>query len=274
MNAQKIFAFLVLFYSATPAQNVHNIVFQDGEQLNYKVKWGFIRLGSITFTTSADTQYSNPDLYRITMDVRSSSGLPFIDIEEINQALVNESTGNSLQYYGRYRDGSDLHEINCFYDASNREATYSLQDVTAEKCLKFTILRNVQPYFDGPSLFFYTRSSSRKNHVISLPTMIDGVIQKTRLEFTGDIEYIEVDAWPEPVRTRKYIGFAEWEGGTSAGLSGQFEGWISDDDSSVLLRAEVAVFLGSLNIELESYHRKGWVPPEDDYQNTYSKGEF
>jgi len=33
MNFLKIFAFLVLFYSATPAQNRHNIVFQDGEAL-------------------------------------------------------------------------------------------------------------------------------------------------------------------------------------------------------------------------------------------------
>ncbi len=81
------------------------------------------------------------------------------------------------------------------------------------------------------------------------------------LDFTGPIENVEIDAFDRPIRTRKYTGFADWKGGTSAGLSGEFTGWVSDDEAAIPLQAEMKVFLGSIRLELERWHRPDWTTP-------------
>jgi hypothetical protein len=90
--------------------------------------------------------------------------------------------------------------------------------------------------------------------------MVNGEIKNTILDFTGPTEDIKISAWPFPVRTRKYTGTADWEGGTSQGLSGRFTGWVSEDFAAVIIRAEMKVILGSVRIELESWERPDWTP--------------
>jgi len=122
-------------------------------------------------------------------------------------------------------------------------------------------LVEVPRYVEGPALFFFTRWKSVSRAVFHVPTLVDGNIAETRLDFRRKKERVEISAWADPIRTRKYEGFAAWKGATSAGLSGEFTGWISDDDAAVPLRAEMKVLLGSIIIELERWQRKGWVPP-------------
>jgi hypothetical protein len=64
-------------------------------------------------------------------------------------------------------------------------------------------------------------------------------------------------ALDDPVRTRKYKGFVHGQGGTSAGLSGEFTGWVSDDEAAIPLQAEMKVLLGSIHLELERWTRAG-----------------
>jgi hypothetical protein len=47
-------------------------------------------------------------------------------------------------------------------------------------------------------------------------------------------------------------------------MSGEFHGWVTDDDAAVILKAEVKILLGSVRIELESYERTGWSPLLED----------
>jgi proteasome assembly chaperone (PAC2) family protein len=58
-----------------------------------------------------------------------------------------------------------------------------------------------------------------------------------------------------------YVGLAKWTGASAAGLTGEFEGWISDDSAAIPILAEVKIALGSIWIELESWTRPGWSPP-------------
>jgi hypothetical protein len=45
------------------------------------------------------------------------------------------------------------------------------------------------------------------------------------------------------------------------GLSGEFEGWFSNDEARVPILAKMKVLIGSVTIELMSWKRKGWAPP-------------
>jgi hypothetical protein len=91
--------------------------------------------------------------------------------------------------------------------------------------------------------------------------LIGGKLCATDLEFENEIGETEIGAIDFPVRTRRYSGFAHWTGGSSAGVNGSFTGWVTDDDASIPVRAEMKVLVGSIVLELEQWTRPGWSPP-------------
>ena len=58
----------------------------------------------------------------------------------------------------------------------------------------------------------------------------------------------------------RIAGVADFVG--VVGLTGEFEGWFSDDDARVPLKARFNIIIGSVTLELKSYIRPGWVPPK------------
>lgn len=234
-------------------------VYQDGETLYYKVSWSLLRLGTIRISCHLDS--SRGDRYKLKMLVKSNPYLPFINIEEMNMSIVDIADGMSRSFYGLHRNGDEEVEIECIYADKTREATFSVREAKSGNYNRFEILRRVDPYLDGPSLFFYSRTHIHSNRVYRIPTLIDGKMETTVLDFTGPSEWIEVEAFDYPVRARLYTGTADWQGGTSAGLNGEFKGWVSDDDEAITLKAEMKVLLGSITIELEEYKRTKWLPP-------------
>jgi len=45
-------------------------------------------------------------------------------------------------------------------------------------------------------------------------------------------------------------------------LSGKFEGWFSDDNAHIPIKALMNVYVGKILIELKSWKRTGWIPPK------------
>lgn len=275
MKTVLIIYFIFIFADFTRTQNIdsQSEVFQSGEILKYKVKWSFFRLGSIIIKTTLDSNYRNQDHYQISMAVQSSPYIPFINIDEINETLVDGAYGMSKYYYARHKSISDDIEIITSYDLNSKQVFFSLKDLKQNTYKRLEIIYNVPPYLDGPSLFFFARRNIHSNKQFFVPTIVDGKIEKTRLDFTDSLEYIEVDAISNPVMTKYCEGFAEWEGATSAGMSGTFKGWISNDEAAVPIRAEVKILLGSLVIELEDFTRERWIPPILDEANSLYSDE-
>jgi hypothetical protein len=254
-----IFAVAIfLLLAASNAQDIR--VYCDGEILQYEVHWGFIRLGTITIQCKK-CSYAGSDRYWLEMHVKSNPAIPFINIDEHNETLVRPDDGMSLLFKATHAKDGESTVIESVYEPDLRRVTYSERILESNQYFRFDILDWVDPYLDGPSLFFYARRMIRSQKKYTLPTMINGKIEKTVLDFTGPVEWLEVEAFDQPVKTRRYDGLALWEGGTSAGLSGAFSGWLTEDSAAVTVRAEMQVFLGSVIIELEEYNRPGWLPP-------------
>lgn len=239
-------------------QSVCNSALQDGEELRYKVKWNFLRLGTITVRaekTNADS------LYRLIMIVESNPDLMIVKIREYNESIVSATTMMSKQFFGKHQSIGENVEIHHRYDEQTRTVSYVQKDMKLNTIVVAETLADIPAYVEGPALFFFTRLHSRSRQVLSVPTLTNGKIGETNLDFRHKREYVEIDACDEPIRTRKYTGFAHWQGGTSAGLSGEFIGWVSDDAAAVPVRAEMKILLGSIDLELERWTRPGWNPP-------------
>lgn len=236
-------------------------VLQSGEELIYKVKWQFFRLGTITIRTERDNSSTDSTLYKLTMLVESNPEVPFVKIREYYESLVSMTNMMSKCFYARQENGKERLEIRLAYDGQHSRAFYAQTDLNSGVRLRNDTLQNVSTYVDGPSLFFFTRWMSKSKQVVRVPTVVEGKKEETMLDFTLGREYIEIDACSEPIRTRKYAGYANWQGGTSAGLSGEFVGWISDDTAAIPMQAEMKILLGSIRLELEQWNRPGWTPP-------------
>ncbi len=236
-------------------------VFQPGEVLRYRVKWTFLRLGTLTLRSERDTSSADGSGFKLIMQIESNPDLRFLWIQEYNESHVDPGSLCTRHLLARHRNGDDLSEIREQYDQSTHTARSSEVDMNSGNVLISTTLANAPAFVDGASLVFKTRALSRSGGTVRMPTMIKGKIQNTTVEFDRGMENLEIDAWGKEIRTRKFCGLAEWTGGTSVGFGGDFIGWLSDDDAAVVIRAEMKILLGSVVLELEQWTRPGWVPP-------------
>ncbi len=235
-------------------------VFQPGEILRYRVKWTFLRLGTLTLRSERDTSSTDGSDFKLVLQVESNPDLRFLWVQEYNESHVDSKSLCTRHFLARHRNGDDLSEIRQLYDQKTQTARSSEVDMNTGKVLLSTAFENVPPFVDGAALLFKTRALSRTGGTVRLPTMIRGKIENTIVEF-GSMENLEIDAWGKEIRTRKFFGRADWTGGSSVGLGGDFTGWLSEDDAAVVIRAEMKILIGSVVLELEQWTRPGWVPP-------------
>lgn len=243
--------------SALPLSNV----FQPGEELQYKVNWKFLRLGTIIVCTVQDSTCSGPTDIKVVMNVQSNPDLPFIWIREYNESLLNAVSVSSKSFRARHRNGDEYYAVKQVRDTARRTLAYTKTDLNTGAIVCCDTLQNIGDYVEGPSLFAYARCASRTVGTKRVPTVITGKMYSTDMSLDGTIEEVTIDALEEPVRARLLTGVAHWTGGSSAGMSGEFLGWMSDDDAAVPLKAEMQILLGSITLELESWTRPGWNAP-------------
>ena len=86
-------------------------VLRDGEVLQYKVKWSFIRLGTVTLRTVRDTSCHSAEDIKLIMIVESNPDLSFIWIREFNECIVDSRTLDSKVFHARHRNGDKYTEI-------------------------------------------------------------------------------------------------------------------------------------------------------------------
>jgi hypothetical protein len=249
--------FAILLPSTAYGQLTEESPFFSGERLTYRVKWMFIRLGTVEITQQAlDT--SENRTYAITMHVQSAQGLPFINLDFTHQThlassplhvfdeIITSSTGEKAITV--YRHGGGY---------------LSMSDSATGKPGRFEIIPIDTSCYDANSLLMFARLFVASGRNVQLPTVNDFAIGQTELNFHGRLEDIEVPAFDHSISCRAFQGDAKWVGTSFAGMSGEFRGWISNDRARVPLRAELKIALGSITLELESYLRPGWCPSND-----------
>ena len=112
---------------------------------------------------------------------------------------------------------------------------------------------------DGLALFFFARQFTDIKRTVKVPTLMNNSISNTNLNFHGKKESAKINAVDYPIRCLYFDGRADWEG--IYGLKGYFQGWFSDDDARVPIRALMNVYVGNIDIQLVKWKRGDWQPP-------------
>lgn len=108
------------------------------------------------------------------------------------------------------------------------------------------------------SMLLIMRSLGGSGDRITFHSVMEFAVRTTDVSFMTGQEFIDVPAFQARVPSVRFEGRAYWTRKDYAGMKGEFRGWISDDAASVMLRAELRIFLGSIGLELEEYQRPDW----------------
>jgi hypothetical protein len=250
--------FLTLFVVNNSKSSTENFVMSVGEELIYKVSFLGINLGTIRIVTEKSTELDDKKVYKAKCYLKSADGIPFVSINAIFDTWIDPSVSYSYKFEGRTQDKNKWqHDVADFeYDRKVIQFNRRLGNETV-----FNKSFNTdKKWTDGLSLFFFPRKYLTLKKSIKIPTFIEGLAYTT-INFNGDkIENVEIDKVDYPIRTIYFNGKADYNG--VYGFSGNFEGWFTDDEARIPVKAKMKVLVGNVLIELQSWKRTGWKPPK------------
>jgi len=249
-------------------------ILQKGEDLTYVVKYGFIKLGEVSFhLTDTFTEDSNK-IFTAKADMKSYEGIPFLGIHYVFETMMRQLKGQviSIEFHStdfkdekgeKYKVNSDYYFL---YDSNfikiNKFRTNSsglYQSEISDMRIPFD---KGKTYQDGLSMFYTARINSlqkserRRNENVFVNEKESSL--KYSFNFTRDA--VSGDLVDYDIASIKIAGVADFVG--VLGLTGEFEGWLSDDEARVPLKAKFNIMIGSVTLELKSYNRAGWTPPK------------
>ena len=232
-------------------------IFQVGEDLVYNVRYGPFDLGSIRVLALKREEIPNHLVYHTKALINSYPKVPFVDLHATYESYI-DTMMYSHKFIGKLKQDD-------WWDFSRYTFDYDRKMVFLEKGEHDTVVEKRdtmaldQVYEDGLSLFFTARQYLLSGRTMTIPTIINEQKVTTRINFSGERDPVEVDAIDYPVDAVKFEGTANFVG--IFGLTGDFEGWFSNDEARVPIMAKMKVILGSVTIELMQWTRAGWVPP-------------
>jgi len=232
-------------------------VFQVGEELVYNVRFSFFDLGQVRIRTLRSVKTDSSLSYEATGLIDSYPSVPLVNVHAVFESLI-DSTVYSRHFVGRSRI-DDAWETSIYtfdYPGGTVEmAVYNKDSVLTKQATLHT--QNVLQ--DGLSLFFYARQALMANRELVVPTVIKEERVETYLDMRTTREEAEVDGIDYPVDVRHFVGKANFVG--FFGLTGDFEGWFSNDEARVPITAKLKIILGNVTVELMEWKRPGWTPP-------------
>lgn len=230
-----------------------------GEELYYEVSYLGIKLGSIKVINEGKQNYNGIEVWKAKCYMDSYRGIPFVDLHTIYQSWIDPSVSFSRKFEGSTKKSDDIWEFQKIY-FNQSEGIVRFEMWNNGKMFDTGTLSTNKKLNDGLSLFFTARQYLKVNRSVKIPTFMEHDTCNTYINFSGKIENVEIDAVSYPVRTVYFNGKADWTG--VYGVTGQFEGWFSDDNARVPIQAKMKLYIGNADIHLIKWKRSGWQPPQ------------
>jgi hypothetical protein len=234
-------------------------VFQVGEELTYNVSYAFIDLGQVRIKVVDKIQKEGKTLCRAMAYIDSYKGVPLVDLHTTYESSISESLyARWFQARLKVEDQQWRKFIYDFdYPSGNVYVEVGLEKSdTVER--RDTLKVNTW-YQDGLSLFFFARGMVNSTKGMTIPVIVNEKKASTFLNFKNEKQSQKIDAVDYPIDVVYFDGRADFVG--IFGLTGDFEGWFSNDAAHVPVLAKMKVLIGNVRLELMKWNRPGWTPP-------------
>lgn len=234
-------------------------VFEDGEELYYEVYYAFINVGWVKFNT--EKVIGKKDTYECRAKLKSNDAVPFInvDYEFKSRIEINNNTVRPVYFESRELDDSKVAVItyNFNYDSGFvdiKKVGFNSQIEYSKRLWTRTIFQ------DGLSIFYFARYNFTGTQRLNIPVLINQDSIGVALNYNTDKTDVNVDDIKYDISSLLLEGNTDYE--LVYGLTGNFEGWFSNDNSKIPLKAKFKVKIGNVTLELKSWKRQSWTPPK------------
>lgn len=258
MNAKIkfILLFILIFGTSLSGNDQEEFRWKIGEELTYKVKWSFVRLGTVTLQICDTLQMDSQKVYQTKLFIDSNPVLFFVNMHSVFESYIDESFYPHLFLAVEKIDGVK-YDTQYRFDYDRKMIDVKMTDVKDTTRIIQKSIPFDQKVQDGMSLIFYARGnlSIVKKH--NLIAFAEGEKGKLVLNTKGDGKEIGIDALEHKLPSYEVDGNADFK--AIAGFTGNYRGWFSKDSGRLPLKAEMKVFIGHISLELESW--QNWEPP-------------
>ncbi len=217
--------------------------FQEGEILNYKLKYGFLTAAEATIKVlETDLKFDNKPTYRLNVDSRTSGTFDiFYKIRD---------------RYDSYVDKVELTPY--FYQENIREASYRREDKARfyQVAKKVTSNRGnfstpTTQTFDLVSAYYFSRSLDISKLKIGDTFKLNYFLGEEIAQL--QIEYIGKEQIKTKLGSLRCLKFSpSIQPGRIFKKDSRLYLWITDDGNRVPVKAEVEIIVGSVTLEIQS----------------------
>ncbi len=258
----RIVIFIILSIFIFYNSYAENRVLEAGEELNYKVYYGFIKLGEVRFKVSSYD--ASTKRYTATAELKNYEALPLIKINYFFESTM-QSKGDTLfsvRFYSSEFKDKDINHIDYTFDYEKGIIIAKNDKNFRNEEKKEIKIDEKKRFQDGLSLFYNARIHSLVNKNYIVPVYINAQESTVNYSFNMNKDVVSSDLREYDMSAIKILGTAHFVG--VFGLTGEFVSWLSDDYARVPLKAKFNVSIGSITLELTSYKKKNWNPPVYD----------
>ena len=243
---------LALPAASAPTRGYSSAPFRAGEKLRYKIKLGFIRLGTME-VTQARAEGGQSSRYVVSITAKRARGVPFITMNWANRAWL-DSADPSNRIFIHEEAGDPPGRL--VYRSDSSATRLSIEDRDA-RGYRRAHLDHPSPLFDSVGMFMLIRGLCESDSELDVPTIVAQQARNTHFRFTSETREMDVDGFPAPVRVRRFTARSDYDCQSCGGLNGDFQGWVTDDDAAIPVRIAMKIAVGSIKILLESVERPG-----------------
>ncbi|WP_316807700.1 DUF3108 domain-containing protein [Pedobacter agri] len=218
-------------------------VFQEGETLQYKLRYGFITAAEATIkVTNSDLVFDNQPTYKLTVDAQTSGTFDvFYKIRD---------------HYDSYIDKKDL--LPYFYQENIREASYKRQDKARFNQDAKKIVSNRGNFntpttqtFDLVSAYYFARSLDISKLKVGDSFKLNYFLQDEVSAL--EIEYVGKETIKSKLGNIRCLKFSpSIKPGRIFKKDSRLYLWVTDDGNRVPVKAQVEILVGAVTMELKS----------------------
>lgn len=234
-------------------------VLKPGEELTYLVSYSFIKLGEVKIKVKDKKTVNGKTYYSTIAYIDSYDGIPFVNVHQTYESNVSTEQ-HSLFFRGINREKEPFSYTEYYFNYDINSVRVKKGRFSPSKVWTDSIGLVDTFYQDGLSIFYYARMNSGKNFSVNVPCIVNEEKVKTRINFYNETESISIDAVDYDIACTRLDG--EMDFISIFGLTGYFEGWFTNDEAKIPVVAKMKVILGNVRLELISWKRNGWQPPE------------
>ncbi|HRP01427.1 MAG TPA: DUF3108 domain-containing protein [Candidatus Kapabacteria bacterium] len=252
---------IVFLFSLYVAQSAgkNDVVFYPGEVIEYEVSFMGIKLGNITITSNDYVELNGKKLVNAVAEMKSAKGIPFVDLHGFFESWFAPNATYTEKFVSKLKESGNSWRYES-YDIDNTKKVAKYTNYLNKKLENSAELKFDNKVLDGCSLFFFARQFTDLKKTIRIPTLMNQSVSYTNINLHGKKENTKVDAVKYPIKCLYFDGRADWEG--IYGLKGYFQGWFSDDEARVPIKALMNVYVGNVEIQLVKWKRGDWQPPK------------